>query len=496
MGQTCSRSGVSILRKSGQSKSETENKMKPIALTLFLYGTCLFFTEPARTQEPPPTLRVDYYHTGNALTELFSLHQVVIEPLPWPGNPSKPIDNTNRGLYLYEVVEPVSDKVLYSRGFSSIFGEWQLTGEALKINRTFHESVRFPKPDHPVRLRLSRRDDANRFAAVWTIDIDPDDMLVVRKTAPAATPTLSILNNGPSADKVDLLLLGDGYTKGEAGLFEADAKKLMDDLFTASPFKEHQSDFNVHAINPPAPESGTNRPSNGTYRWSPTGTTYDAFRAERYILAFDNPGLREIAQYAPYEFIIILTNSETYGGGGIFGLYSTVAAHNAWARYLMIHEFGHHFAALADEYYTSPEVYDIKSEARPEPWEPNVTALHAPANLKWRKLVAPDTPLPTPWPKEEYEVFQKENQARRTQLRKENRPEAEMNRLFTDEQRFVGNLFGPAQYNAKVGAFEGANYESTGYYRSELNCIMFTRHTDFCQVCRNAIEEVMRLYLD
>ena len=468
--------------------------MKTIFIIIFTFVlTSLAIGQSAKNTDIPPTLRVDFYHTGNALTEIFSLHQVVIEPLPWPGNPDRPIDNTNRGLYLFEVVKPVSNEVLHSRGFASIFGEWQFTGEAKRMHRTFHESVRFPRPDHPVKLRISKRDDANRFAAIWTIDIDPEDMLTIRKTAPAVNDVVTIINSGNPAKKVDLLIIGDGYTENEKGLFLKDAKKASKALFSVSPFKERTNDFNVRAINATALESGTNRPSNGTFRFSQTGTTYDAFRSERYVLAFDNESLRNIAQYAPYEFVLILANSSTYGGGGIFGLYSTAAAHSDWADYLVVHEFGHHFAALADEYYTSPNVYGT-SEKRMEPWEPNVTAFHDPESLKWKHLVTKNTPIATPWPKKEFEAFQKENQARRMKLRQDNRPEEEMNQLFRDEQEFEENLFAESPYHESIGVFEGANYEATGFYRSEINCIMFTRYTKFCQVCRNGIGDIIDLY--
>ena len=216
---------------------------------------CMFLSAPLFSNETPRTMRVDYYHTGNALMEIFSLHQVVIEPLLWPGNLAKNIDNTNRGLYLFEIVEPGSNKVLYSRGYSSIFGEWQSTGEARKMNRTFHESVRFPRPDKPVRLRISKRDDANRFAQVWSTMIDPEDMLVVRKSQPLPVKPLSILNNGSPAKRVDVLIVGDGFTAAETGAFAKHARELADNMFTVSPFKEAKKKFNVWAINLPAPES-------------------------------------------------------------------------------------------------------------------------------------------------------------------------------------------------------------------------------------------------
>ncbi len=454
----------------------------------------LCVVDAAHSATAPPTVRVDYFHSGNADSEMISLHQVVIEPLPWPGNPDKAADTVQRGYFMYQVEDLESGEVLYSRGYSSIFQEWQYTGEAREMNRTFHESVRFPKPDKPVHLRILKRNAEQVFEDLWSADIDTDDMLVVRAHAPAPAELQKFHVSGAPAGKVDVVILGDGYTAAEAGKFTSDAQRLVEQFFSYSPFKERAEDFNFWGLNPPATESGVNRPSNGTFRFSPSGTTYDAFRAERYILSFDNLGMRRILQHAPYEFIVILGNSQTYGGGGIYGLYSTVAADSEWAEYLFVHEFGHHFAALADEYYTSAAVYEATTD-RPEPWEPNVTALHDPAELKWGSLVEEGTALPTAWPKEEFEAFQRENQARRAQLRADNRPESEMNQLFRDEQAWIRKLFsGHPDTNEVIGAFEGANYAATGYYRSQMNCLMFTRDVFFCQVCSDALEEIIDLY--
>ena len=227
----------------------------------------------------------------------------------------------------------------------------------------------------------------------------------------------------------------------------------------------------------------------------PLGATYDAFDSERYILTFENRAFREIAANAPYEFVEILTNSHTYGGGGIFGLYSTVAADSAWAPYIFVHEFGHHLAGLADEYYTSHVAY-LPSPTRVEPWEPNATALLDPANLKWKDLVTPGTPMPTPWAKEELrEAYDADYQKRRQAIRAENRPEAEMDALFREAMARSTPILAKSPYADKVGAFEGANYEARGYYRPQVDCIMFTRNvTWFCAVCRRAIEAVMDLY--
>jgi hypothetical protein len=443
---------------------------------------------------PPQTLRIDLTHFGNATAEQFAVTRVVVEPLPWPGSASQALDDTNLGKYRFEVVERSSQRVLYSRGFASIFGEWETTGDAASGNGAFEESLRFPQPAGPVQLRIQKRDRQNDFREVFSTVVDPDDLLVDRSKPPSAGPLLALQNSGPSSDKVDFLILGDGYRAVERDKCEADARRLMAILFEVEPFKSRRADFNVWGLCPESVESGISRPSLGIHKRSPVGATYDAFRSERYVLSFDNRAFRDLASQAPYEFVEILTNSGTYGGGGIFGLYSTVAADSLWAPYVFVHEFGHHFAALADEYYTSDVAYQPATE-RVEPWEPNVTALHDPANLKWKQWVAAGTPLPTPWGKEAFEIRSREIQVERRKIRQEKRPEGEMDALFLRQRDEEEQRLGGETYSGQVGAFEGANYEARGYYRPQTDCIMFSRdRVPFCDVCRHAIERVIDLY--
>jgi hypothetical protein len=442
----------------------------------------------AAPAETVRTLRLDYFHTASATEERFALDGVVVDG-PWPGNPKRPIDDTNLGPYLFEVTDRATNRVVYSRGFASICGEWQTTDEAKKQFRTFHESLRFPEPPAPVQVVLKERDASGLFREAWTVAVDPADPFVDRTGPPALAPW-AVIENGPPAEKVDLLLLGDGYTAAEMGKWHADAKRLADILFSASPFKERRSDFNVWALDTPSLESGIARPSTGVSRRSALRATYDAFGSERYVLAFDNKRVREVAAAAPYDVVEIVVNGRTYGGGGIFNLYATVASDNAFTPYVFVHEFGHHIAGLADEYYTSDVAYGSPAE-RPEPWELNVTAnAQAP---RWKDIVTPGTPLPTPWAKEAFEAAQKEIQARRKKIRAEKRPEEEMEALFREEQAKVDALLGQGAYATAVGAFEGAMYEAKGYYRAQANCIMFTRHDAFCRACRRAIERVIDL---
>ena len=443
-----------------------------------------------------PTMRLDYYHTGDASQEVFSVDRIVIEPLPWPGNPSQAIDSSNLGKYFFEVRDAKTKQVLYSRGFASIYGEWETTDEAKTVKRTFQESLRFPAPTAPVSIVLKKRDAKNLFQDIWTTSIDPADQFIDRSKPVAPAPLITIQKTGEPEDRVDFLILGDGYTAAEAKKFEADARRLTEVLFATSPFKENRRSFNVWALCPPAAESGISRPSTGIYRDSPLGATYDAFGSERYVLSFDNRALRRTAQFAPYEFIEVIVNGRTYGGGGIFNLYSTVAADNAFANYVFVHEFGHHFAGLGDEYYTSSVAYTPAAD-RVEPWEPNVTALLDISTLKWRNLASPFanvTPIPTPWNKEEFENYSREIQRRRMQLRKEKRPEEEMEALFREELAHEQKMFAAEKYYGHVGAFEGALYEARGYYRPEVDCIMFSRTDHFCKVCRAAIERIIKMY--
>jgi hypothetical protein len=354
--------------------------------------------------------------------------------------------------------------------------------------------LRFPTPTTPVQVLLKKRARDNSFREVWSFTVDPADMFVDPVEPASPGKPLKLVDSGAPADKVDLLILGDGYTEQERPKFEKDARRLVDILFTYSPFKERRQDFNVWGLMPAARQSGISRPSTGQHRDSPVGATYDAFGSERYVLTFENRRFRDIASFAPYEFVEILVNGNTYGGGGIFGLYSTVAADSLWSPYVFVHEFGHHFAGLADEYYTSDSAY-VASEERVEPWEKNVTALKDPARLKWKDLVTPGTALPTPWKKEEYEAHAHQVQEQRRRIRAERRPEAEMDALFTAQRDWEEAFFSHDPNAGRTGAFEGAMYEAHGYYRPQLDCVMNTRdRVPFCSVCQRAISDVIDQY--
>ena len=302
-------------------------------------------------------MRLDYYHTGDAAQEVFSVDRVVIEPLPWPGDPAQAIDSSNLGKYLFEIRDCKDEATAV---FARVCVDLRRVGNDRRSeDDEAHVSGVAALPCSGSASQ--RRPEEARREERLSGHLDHDDRSggpVCRSIeARAPAPLITIQKTGEPETRVDFLILGDGYTAAEAKKFEADARRLTETLFATSPFKENRKSFNVWALSPPAAESGVSRPSTGIYRDSPIGATYDAFGSERYVLTFDNRALRKAAQFAPYEFIEVLVNNRTYGGGGIFNLYSTVAADNAFADYVFVHEFGHHFAALADEYYTSSVAY-------------------------------------------------------------------------------------------------------------------------------------------
>ncbi len=442
----------------------------------------------------PRTMRVDYFHTGGLGREIVALDRVVSDGA-WAGSLTRLLDDVNLGAYFFEVVDVGTNRVLYSRGFSSLYGEWATTDEWNTMSRTFHESLRFPWPRRPVQVVLEKRGPDGLFNEIWSTRVDPGSRFVNPADLAPRGKVWTILESGPPNEKVDLVILGDGYTESEMPKFHADARRLVDRLFATDPFKSRKGDFNVRAIDLPSAESGINRPQVGRFRRSPVSTEYNIFDSERYVLTFDNRMLRDVASAAPYEYVEILVNEKQYGGGGIFNFEATASVDTAFANYVFVHEFGHHFAGLADEYYMSPVAYTESPPNRPEPWEPNVTALKDPAQLKWRDLVEPGTPVPTPWDKETWEKQARAFLERRQELIRKKAPEAEFDALFREEQKADTPMLAGMRYSGTVGAFEGASYEAKGLYRPQTDCIMFTRdEVGFCKVCRRAIERVIDLY--
>jgi hypothetical protein len=440
------------------------------------------------------TMRIDYFHSGTAKEEHFATDRVVSDGI-WSGSKKTLIDELELGLYFFEVIDKESKVLLYSRGFASVFGEWQSIPEANEKWGTFHESLRLPWPKKPITVLLKKRDPANNFSTIWTTDIDP----AWRQVNPAdllhSNKVYIIAENGPIDQKVDLVILGDGYSKDKMEKFRKDAVRLSGYLMNTEPFKSRSNDFNIRAIETPSESSGVNKPHHGVFNRTPLSVHYSSFDSERYALTYDNRTVRDIASQVPYDIMVIMMNERTYGGGGIYNLYTTVSADNKFAEYIMVHEMGHHIAALADEYYTSPVSYEVP-QVKVEPWETNITALFDKSNLKWKDLIEEGTPLPTPWNKVEFDKTGYAIQKERDSLRAAKVQETVMEALFDRQMEQENLYFSKEQYKDKVGAFEGADYLAKGLYRPQIDCIMYTRHMTFCKVCRRSIERVIDQYVN
>jgi IgA Peptidase M64. len=438
------------------------------------------------------TMRLDYYHTGSAKDEVFAVDKALSDGI-WSGSRKILIDKLELGPYFFEVIDKETKTLLYSRGFASIFGEWQSTPEADKVKGTFHESLRFPWPSKPVTIIIKKRNAENKFAEIWHTDIDPANRQVIPAERIHNEKVDIIAENGPASEKLDIVILGDGYSTSEMEKFRNDAKRMSNALLTTEPFKSQNKNINIRAVETPALQSGVNKPHHGVFKRSPLSVSYSTFDSERYALTFDNKTVRDVASAVPYDFMVILINERTYGGGGIYNLYTTVAADNKFSEYIMVHEMGHHMAALADEYYTSAVAYEVP-KITVEPWETNVTALFDKNNLKWKDLVDAETPVPTPWEKKAFDTFGYSIQKERDSIRANHLPETVMEDLFVRQMNKENEFFSTEKYKDKVGAFEGANYNQTGMYRPQLDCIMYTRHNVFCKVCQRSIVNVIQQY--
>lgn len=436
------------------------------------------------------TMRVDYFHTSTPRgDEIIALDRVVSDG-PWPGSRTYLIDTSNLGKYYFELIDRDTNQVVFSRGFASVYGEWETTAEAQQRPGTFHESLRFPWPKKPVQVVLKKRDAQNAFQQVWSVVVDPSSRFVNPADRAPAGKVWALFENGPASQKVDLLIIGEGYTEAEMPKLRKDVERLAGKLFATEPFKSRKKDFNVRVLELPASKSGVHRPRTRDDRRTVTAVEYNIFDSERYVLTLDNRSWRDAAASAPYDFIEILVNEKQYGGGGIFNDQATTSVDSGFAEYVFVHEFGHHFAGLGDEYYTSPVSYQTGGTDHPEPWEPNITA--SGTRPKWMELVTAGTPLPTPWDKEAFETHAREYQKERAKLREANVPESQMDELFRRDLEWNTKFLGSQKYAGRVGAFEGAGYEPKGLYRPEVDCIMFTRdEVGFCDVCSRAINRMI-----
>jgi len=453
------------------------------------------------------TLRVDYHHTGHATEEIIALDQLWRQGI-YAGSRTHLIDDLNLGRYYASVYDAQSGDLIWSRGFDSYFGEWKTTAAALDgVRRTYHESVLMPFPKKPVEFALEVRGKDMALREIFRTEIDPDFYGIRRDPLIDGVEVFETAVHGDPHGCVDIAILGDGYTAAERDKFASDVQHFADLMLGYEPYAGMRDQFNIRGVLKPSLESGCDEPSRGVYVDNALGGTFDSLGSPRYLLTEENRRIRDVAAHAPYDVLYIMVNSERYGGGGIYNLFCTFTSDNQWSDYVFLHEFGHSFAGLADEYYSSSTAYNDFYPAGQEPNERNIT-IH-PQHPKWEAMLSDGVPRPTPWDKAEYDAMDGEYQRRRGEMNEQiaalmkgdapaeevEAAKAEFEVLSLAHQQKVDAWFTEREYFGKVGAFEGAGYVSEGMYRAQIDCIMFTKGLkEFCAACSAGIREVTEQY--
>jgi len=448
------------------------------------------------------TLRIDYYHTGDSDREFIAIDRLYRQGA-WAGSRSQLVDPFAYGGYLVEARDAGTGEILYSQGFDSYFGEYRTTDPAAAGTlRTYHETVLVPYPRRPMDVVFTARRRDGTTVQLAEISIDPSSPEVSTEPPRRDARIVESHVGGPPHRVLDIVILGEGYTAAQTGDFERDLKWATETLLDHEPFASNSDRLSVRGVLVPSRESGCDEPTRGLYRDTTLGVTFNSLGSERYVLTEDNRSLRDIAGSVPYDAVIIMINHDRYGGGGIYNLFCTFTAHSEWAGYLLLHEFGHSFGGLADEYYSSSTAYNDFYPRGREPVEPNITALLDPENLKWKDLVAEDTPLPTPWEKAGYDTADSRYQEERTALNqaiadavRSGAPEEKVLELRNAEvehaaahAEWAREYLSGSVFAGRVGAYEGAGYSATGLYRPELDCLMFSRRLQpYCAVCERSV---------
>ena len=393
-------------------------------------------------------LRFDFMLAGNSGKT--SVYPVGMKEEPfWAGSKTNLINSFNSGNFKYEVFDVTGNTLIYSRAFCTLFQEWQTTAEAKSVDRSFYEVATMPYPKDKVKFILSKRERNGLFSKLYETIIDPASYFI-RKENPINVAVTKIYGSGDPHTSVDLAFIAEGYKADEMGKFRADVKKMADYLFEEAPFSEYKDRFNIWAVEAISQDSGTDVPGEKIYVNTALNSSFYTFDLDRYLTTQDIKTVNDYAATVPHDYIIVLINSSRYGGGGVYNYYTGTTTGNQLSPKVFIHEFGHGFAGLADEYYTSTVAYDEFYPLNVEPWEPNITTM-VNFESKWKKLISKDTPVPTP-----------------------------------SEEKFKN----------VTGLFEGGGYSAKGIYRSAMDCRMKSNNTKgYCSVCRNAIKQMIEFYI-
>lgn len=396
------------------------------------------------------SLRLDYIFTGNAQKQDIVLDGLNALP-SWAGRRHHLAEIPLQGNGKVTVKDKSTGQIIYRTSFSSLFQEWIGEKEAQSVTRGFENSFLVPFPKNKVVITAELTNNRHEVSATLTHEVDPQDILIQSRGNNRITPHKYLLKSGNSADCIDVAILAEGYTPTEMDLFYEDAQKACNALFNHEPFKQNKKKFNIVAVASPSKDSGVSIPRNNEWKETAVSSHFDTFYSERYLTTRSVKDIHNWLAGIPYEHIIILANTDTYGGGGIYNSYTLTTAHHSMFEPVVVHEFGHSFGGLADEYAYSAEPsslfpYDV------EPWEPNITTL-VEFDKKWADMVPKNTPVPTP-------------------------PEKDEDKLYT-----------------KVGVYEGAGYSLKGIYRPTTECRMKINEAPvFCPVCQRALQRIIDFY--
>ena len=393
-------------------------------------------------------LRFDFMLAGNYQKTVVYPVGMKEEPF-WAGSFTNLIDPFNSGNFKYEVYDDSTNTLIYSRGFCTLFQEWQTTAEAKTVDRSFYEVATMPFPKNKIRFVLSIRGRNGLFSKLYETKIDPADYFI-RKENPVNVSNTKIYDGGDPHTCVDLAFIAEGYKADEMGKFRDDVKKMADILFAEPPFSDYKNKFNIWAVEAISQDSGTDIPGENIYVNTALNSSFYTFGTDRYLTTQDIKSVNDYAAAVPHDNIVVLINSNRYGGGGVYNYYTGTTIGHPLSPKVFIHEFGHGFAGLADEYYSSSVAYDEFYPLNVEPWEPNITTM-VNFDSKWKKMIAKDTPIPTP---------------------------------------------AEEKYKNVTGLFEGGGYSAKGIYRPEMDCRMKSNGPKgYCSVCRNAIKEMIEYYI-
>ncbi len=448
-------------------------------------------------------LRVDFLLVGDAASQEVVLDGLYRQPV-WAGSRTRLVDPSALGGYGVRMADVTTGALLVERGFDSLFGEYRTTDEGRAgVRRAFRESVLVPAPRRPAHVTLEHRDRDGSVETLAAFVLDPTDSRIRSEPPLGEALVVEASSCTPVERCLDVAILGEGYTRDEAAAFRRDLARFAEVLLRAEPYASHRSSIAVRGVLVPSADSGADEPSYGRYASTSLAASFDSLGSPRYLLVHDTRALRGIAAHVPYDTILVMVNHDRYGGGGLYRRYATFTTGSPWAEYLMLHELGHSFTGLADEYYSSSVSYNDLYPRDREPVEPNITALLDPATLKWRDLVADDIPIPVPWDKQAFDAFdaayQEERRRWHDRIAAASREGAQPERIAelraaeeahaAAHGRRVSEVLGASPWAGVVGAFEGAGYSSTGLYRPTLDCLMFSRGLKpLCPVCRRAVE--------